>query len=364
MIRLLFMPLLQIPSGHHHVADSIKNQLEYSTEISEEFHYDKLEILSHCFGKLEAFISSIYLQSIHKAPNIYSQLYKYVVVKESKSKNYQLYDRLFLKKMLHVLKERDPHLVICTHALPSYLLSRLKDKQKWSGIVVNVYTDYFVNDLWGIQHIDYHFVPSIHIKQELMERGIPENSIFVTGIPVHPIFKQPSEKQKKNEKLTVLISGGNMGAGSIEKLLHSLQPSGAITYYVLCGKNQVLYRKIRHLHHPEVKAIPYLSSKEEMNQLYDSADAIITKPGGVTITECLWKRLPIFVYEALPGQEEFNLHYLKSQGLVFHLTDWNSSTNIEDQLVSKLREDNNRLDFFHNSIEKKDIANLIDGMIT
>ena len=43
-----------------------------------------------------------------------------------------------------------------------------------------------------------------------------------------------------------------------------------------------------------------------MNVLYDKADAIITKPGGITITECLWKQVPIFVYEALPGPEEMN----------------------------------------------------------
>ncbi|WP_158595159.1 MGDG synthase family glycosyltransferase [Oceanobacillus piezotolerans] len=361
MNRVLFMPLLHIPSGHHHAADSIKDHLEYFEEISEEYHYDKLEILSHCFGKLESLISSIYLQSIHKVPNIYSQIYKFVVVKDRK--NYQIYDYLFSKKMLQVLEERDPHLIICTHALPSCLLNQLKGNNQWSGKVVNVYTDYFVNDLWGIRHIDYHFVPSVHVKQELTEKGVPENRIFVTGIPVHPIFKQPSGNRKSKDKLVVLISGGNMGAGSIEKLLQSLHPSGAITYYVLCGKNQLLYRKIQQLHQPEIKALPYLRSKEKMNQLYDSADAIITKPGGVTITECLWKKLPIFVYEALPGQEEFNLHYLKSQKLVFHLEDWNSSKNLEDQLVSKLKKENQQLDAFHQGIEERDIAQIIKGMI-
>lgn len=364
MIRVLFMPFLQIPSGHHHVADSIKYQLmEYSKEKLVDFHYEKIEILSHCYGKLESFISAIYLQSIHKVPTAYSQVYKLVVVKGAKNKNYQLYERLFLKKMLRVLDEKNPHIIFCTHALPSYLLSRIKKNNQWTGIVINVYTDYFVNELWGKKHIDYHFAPSIHVKQELVEKGVSEECIMVTGIPVHPVFKQQTEKSENRDKLTVLISGGNMGAGSIDKLLKCLNPSGAITYHVLSGKNYKLFQTVKKLNHPEIKALPYLETKEEMNQLYDAADAIITKPGGVTISECLWKKLPIFIYEALPGQEEFNLHYLKNQGLASHLHDWDSSNNLEDELINKLNDNNNQLDVFHDGIEKKDISKIIKEMV-
>lgn len=108
-----------------------------------------------------------------------------------------------------------------------------------------------------------------------------------------------------------MISGGNMGAGSIVRLVSRLRPTGQVVYYVLCGKNIRLFEQIKQFNHPLIKAVPYLDSKEKMNALYDAVDAIISKPGGVTITECLWKRLPIFVYDALPGQEEFNLSFIE-----------------------------------------------------
>lgn len=97
-----------------------------------------------------------------------------------------------------------------------------------------------------------------------------------------------------------------MGTGSINRLLKRLHPSGSIIYKVLCGRNEKLFQFVKQLNHPYIKAIPYITKKEEMNVLYDKADAIITKPGGITITECLWKQVPIFVYEALPGPEEMN----------------------------------------------------------
>ena len=37
-----------------------------------------------------------------------------------------------------------------------------------------------------------------------------------------------------------------------------------------------------------------------MSALYDQVDAIMTKPGGVTISEVFQKQLPIFVHHYLP----------------------------------------------------------------
>ncbi|MFD1851545.1 MGDG synthase family glycosyltransferase [Oceanobacillus bengalensis] len=169
MCNVLLMPLLQIPSGHHHVADCIKDQLLQS---SEDFQCEKVEILSYCYGKLETLISTVYLQGIHKLPNVYSWIYKTLAVKGKTRNRHYLYEHLFLKKVSHIINQIRPDVIICTHALPSYLVNRLKEINQWEGIVINAYTDYFINDLWGIKHIDYHLVPSTQVKQELLIRGV------------------------------------------------------------------------------------------------------------------------------------------------------------------------------------------------
>ncbi|MYL56649.1 hypothetical protein GLW20_03925 [Virgibacillus halodenitrificans] len=364
MYRVLFMPLLQIPSGHHHVADCIKEQLD---QYSGVFECEKVEVLSYCFGKLETLVSNVYLQWIHKLPHLYSQIYKNAAVKNAKTNRLvTAYEWLFLKKILHLLRQIKPDIIICTHAFPSYLLNYFKSENLWSGKVINVYTDYFVNNLWGVHHIDYHFVPSQHVKQELINKGVNEQQIFISGIPIHPIFNNPKSPIEKS-KSVVLISGGNLGVGSILQLLQRLNPSGAIQYKVLCGKNPILFDYLTKLNHPNILPVPYIDSKKEMNVLYEEADAILTKPGGVTITECLWKRLPIFVYEALPGQEEYNLEYLKEQGLVFHLDNWNSSANIEKIIIhcmkNKLVRFYKNTDRFHHSLEDHNILNIIRNIM-
>jgi UDP-N-acetylglucosamine:LPS N-acetylglucosamine transferase len=121
----------------------------------------------------------------------------------------------------------------------------------------------------------------------------------------------------------------------MSKITDGLKQSTQFDFLVLCGNNQKLYEELRSWNLPHIKPLPYLTSRSEMNRLYEEADAIVTKPGGITISEALKKRLPIFVHTFLPGQEQINLHYLKDKGLVFHLDEKSS---ISCQLTNVLKD--------------------------
>lgn len=363
MFRVLLLPLLQIPSGHQHVADSIMAHLEKTPNM----YCEKIELLSHCYGTMEQFISSIYLQTINKIPKLYSSIYRLTAEDNVGKQKFRIYEWFFLKKMLRIIHEKNPDLIICTHSFPSYLLNQLKKKKQWNGKAINIYTDYFINNHWGISAIDYHFVPCPELKQLLIQHGIKEENIFVTGIPVHPQLMQ--KKNITNHSLPiVLITGGSMGTGGIKKLLQKLQPRGKLRYKVLCGKNKHLFHFVVAMNHPLIEPLSYISSKEEMNSLYDEATCILTKPGGVTVSECLRKKVPIIIYEALPGQEEFNLHYLKRKNLVYHLADWKTLTNIEDTLLKIITLQQNKLiqryNLFQQHLETMEINDLIQQIIS
>lgn len=363
MLRILFLPFLTIPSGHHHAADGIRAEIE---TLNIPCQFEKVDILSYGYGNIEKLISLIYLQWIQKFPQFYSFLYYLVSVKEKKTtKRYYLYEWLFLRKMKQLIKEMKPDIIICTHSLPSYLVAQLKSVQVWNGIVINVYTDYFINQLWGREHIDYHFAPSPCMREKLIGEGVKPLQTIVTGIPIHPVFRKENKKAKVTN-YTVLICGGNTGAGSIDRFLDQLAPSGLIMYKVLCGKNIKLYRSIKNRNHPYIEALRYINDKEEMNKLYDKADAVITKPGGITVTECLWKKIPIIVYEALPGQEEMNLRFLKKNKLIFHLKDWKHSQHVEKQILHMLHQNlliQQQVNYFKNNLVQEGICATIKKIV-
>ena len=292
------MPFLQISSGHHQVANGIIDSLHETNDVIE---CEKIDILSYGYGDIEVFISKFYIKWIHLFPSLYSWLYKKSAYKnEYEKKRFYLYEWLFLYWMEKLIKEKNPQLIICTHALPSYLLSRLKQKGIISIPIINVYTDYFINEIWGIEFIDYHFVPNKEIREVLIERGVKSDQVLVTGIPIHPRFKAQAKARQQKDVSSVLLSGGNLGTGLIKSFVETLQPSGEINYTVLCGENNKLFNWIKQLNHPFIHAVPYISSKDEMNELYDRVDAIITKPGGVTVSEFLYKKsLSLFIMSCL-----------------------------------------------------------------
>ncbi|MFD2656193.1 MGDG synthase family glycosyltransferase [Gracilibacillus thailandensis] len=364
--KILFLPFLNIPSGHHQVADSLIHELELNEP---SMKCEKAEILSYSYGKIEALVSGIYLKWIHKFPHVYNWIYQQSVYKNiEQPKNFKLYELLFLAQMKRLVKEKQPDCVICTHALPSYMLNVMKEKRILNIPVINVYTDFFIHRFWGTDQIDFHFVSSPNMKELLIKKGIPEERIWFTGIPTHHEIKPNNFHVRKGHTptLSIMVTGGNLGVGAMEGLLHNIQTSGKIKFYVLCGKNNVLYQKLKRLNNKNIIPLAYITSRKEMNELYDSIDGILTKPGGVTISECLTKRIPMFIYHALPGQEVINLDQLQQLGVVYYLNNWDD---IESQLFTffeskeHLEEINSNLENYHKQLTDQKITELIKQIL-
>jgi processive 1,2-diacylglycerol beta-glucosyltransferase len=368
---ILFLPFLQIPSGHHQVANALMEAIQKNYPA---IKCDKVDILSYSYGKIEALVSSTYLKWIRNFPEIYSLIYRSSVCKNiEKAKRYRLYEVLFISFMKRLLKEKQPDLIVCTHALPSYMLNCLKRKGELQTPVINAYTDYFIHSFWGTEHIDFHFVPSDQIKELLKKRGVKDEQIFITGIPIHEkIEKQVGEHANVSSptSLSVLVTGGNLGVGALEDLVKKIEQNKNIHFYVLCGKNEKLYKKLETLQNDHITPLSYITSREKMNKLYDQIHAIITKPGGVTISESLFKRKPIFVYCKLPGQEEINFQQLKQSGLIMDLNDGiHEKKTIEEQLYSFFQNENqiqlyqDCLSEYHHHIIEKEPYQIIEELL-
>jgi len=313
MYKALFFPLLSIPSGHHQTADALIERLQ---KRESNIQCKKIDLLTYRFGKIEKLISNFYLKWIHISPRTYSYLYKKLAYNQPIEKNYYFYQLMFERVALSMIESENPSIIICTHALPSRIFSHLKEKKKINVPIINVYTDFFINRLWGIKQIDAHFVSTDSMASYLLEHGVDQQKIFHTGIPVHPSIQKRNSTVPIKSPLKILITGGSMGVGTIEKLLKKLPKSEEVQYYVLCGKNLRLFHYLKRNEHKQVIPLPYIDSREKMNMIYEDVDAVITKPGGVTVSECILKKIPIFIYHALPGQEEINWQVLSTLKIV------------------------------------------------
>lgn len=362
--KALFLPFMKIASGHHHVANTLMSEL---SKCQRKIDGYKVDILSYSYGKVETLVSSTYVAWIKYFPKFYNWLYVQMSYKETvRSRNF-LYETLFTYAFKRLMEEKNPSILFFTHSLPSNIASRLRQKNKLNVITVNVYTDFFVNRLWGIEGIDFHFVPSMTVKNYLLEKGVSENRIYITGIPVDPIFKSSPHSTKSKDKLCMLVSGGNLGMVAMDELLLTDHKNHNVHYFVLSGKNIQLYEQLLRINHPSITPLPYIECKHQMNQLYNDVDGVITKPGGVTVSECLMKKKPLFIYEPLPGQEKINKDQLRRLGLAIPI-DFKKES-LEKQLFdffdyeTKKKTYQKRVNIFHQQLEKRPLHVIIEEIL-
>ncbi len=84
---------------------------------------------------------------------------------------------------------------------------------------------------------------------------------------------------------------------------------------VVCGNNtrqRAEFEKIRDKM-PFAKIHVY-GFVDNVNDMMDAADLLVSKPGGLTVTEALLKGLPMVVINPIAGHEERNLEFLLNQG--------------------------------------------------
>lgn len=361
---VLCLPFMQITSGHHHVAQTLINELN---GLSHRPTCYSIDVLSYSFGHLEKVVSSAYLAWIKWLPRVYDWIYQRAAYNQtSRNNRYKLYEMMFIPFLKQLFQRKKPQIVFCTHALPSYVTSVLKQKNRLNALTVNVYTDFFVNRLWGIEGIDYHFVPTIAVKKDLMKRGVSEKRIFITGIPIDHQLNEPSS-EPNNKQHKILIAGGSLGVGALRDIIWTVKKRRQIHYYVLCGKNKRLYNELIKSRLPHVTPFPYITCRKKMNTLYNKVDGVLTKPGGVTLSECLLKRKPTFIYHPLPGQEKINVQQLTHLGLVIPIE--TKEKCVEQHMMhfftnQKAQEElHKRFDAYHQHLETKRLGHLLEKLL-
>lgn len=314
MQKIVIFPFLRMRSGHHLVAEAIAERVQGpGIEIKE------VELLSAISPFAEWVTSKFYLNWIRHFSNGYSRFYhRHIAGRSSNARSTGWTSHYFQQQMLRIIREEQPDVIICTHAFPSYLLNQLKERGSCDVPVINAYTDLFVSRVWGKTQIEYHLLPNQEAKRELHEHhDVPKERLFVTGIPIHPAITGGSILRSRQSRKQILVAGGNGGLGQLETLLSQIERCTEADFYVLCGNNRSLFKRLSSQQHPHIRPLAYIDSRDEMNQLYEQMDAIVTKPGGVTVSEAFEKRVPLFIQHVLPGQEEINRTYLLEKKLAF-----------------------------------------------
>jgi processive 1,2-diacylglycerol beta-glucosyltransferase len=143
----------------------------------------------------------------------------------------------------------------------------------------------------------------------------------------------------------VLLITGSFGIGPLERIAESLSP--AVQVVVVCARNQRLYRRLTARGLANVKVFGFVDFVED---LMAAADLIITKPGGLTVSETLSMELPPLFISAIYGQETENARFIAGEragmvvprisgirDMVFDFKDHPEKLQVLKQNISRIR---------------------------
>jgi processive 1,2-diacylglycerol beta-glucosyltransferase len=240
------------------------------------------------------------------------------------------------------IRKKSPKAIICTFPTPAGVISELKREGKVKVPLITVITDVAVHSQWLHPYIDFYFVAAESVAQNMEYRGISKHKIIVTGIPLRSQFQNKYDREATLFKYglcpslpTILVSGGGKGMLTgiteiIRKLAKFRIPLQAI---VVTGQNKALYRRLQFQTHSARNPICVLGYVENMAELMECCDIMITKAGGITIFEALAKGIPMIIYKPIPGHEESNTQFLLQNGAARTAKNWRQIKTAIEELI-------------------------------
>lgn len=334
--------------GHDRVAKVIEEQLLDKHENMEIKIIDFIDIFPPAMGQ---FIKNAYLKMIDKAPNWYNLLYKLTAKSNQKNKMGNIFTYKYKKKICTHIRAFSPHMVLFTNPFPLILVSQLKRKNKINTYTASIITDYAAHSVWLDPTINSYFVGSDILKGEMMDRGISALKIHVTGIPVDKRFNVPINKEEKMTELgldvnlpTVLIMGGGLGLGSIKEILEITDKiDRPLQLIVVMGKNESLKYELENRMYNQKHNVKILGFCNNVHELMECSHLLISKSGGLTMTEAVTKKLPVLIFNPIPGQEIKNAQYFSYMGAAMYLKDLEEVKNAIDELLYRKPEKRQRM---------------------
>ena len=225
----------------------------------------------------------------------------------------RFYNGIHFKRLEKYLVEEQFNYIFSTHFMSTEISAALKEKGHIVSYIITCVTDFDVHRFWLADGVDFYTVASDWTKEKMKKIGISEEKVLVTGIPVNERFQGPFNKPALQAALglnpdmfTVLIATGSFGIGPIEQIIQSLK---GIQVVVVCGHGQKLYRRLNAKQYENVRIFGLV---DNMHELMAVVDVMVTKPGGLSISEALVCQLPLIFFNVIPGQERFNVRIIRA----------------------------------------------------
>ncbi|MBU0757592.1 MAG: hypothetical protein KKF44_05985 [Nanoarchaeota archaeon] len=310
-------------SGHTQVADSLrKGFLKKDSAI--EIHSIDINDYLHPFHRW--LLTRWWVFMAHYFKLIYDPISKHLLFSESFNRYVIKNSKKYQKKIIGPLGNQKVDVVVSTFPAGAIVGNALRKKNPFL-LNVQILTDYINRPFDLIAGTDIFYTPHESFNNEI-KKTLKRATAKSYGLPLRKEFNTHFDRDKTLErfcmhpsKFNIIMMRGGLGFAQkfTEKLVIKLSDADLpIQLIVLCGTNRKLGNYLRKKIKKSRNPVHILDYTEEVAQLMDASDIFLGKPGGVAVSECFSKRLPIFAFKSLGGQEDANVNFILKHKLGYY----------------------------------------------
>lgn len=283
----------------------------------------------------------LYLKSFTIGKQFYRMFY-YGVDKIYNKKLLTLYFKLGNKRLFELIEKEQPDLIINT--FPIIVVPEYRRRTGHIIPTFNVLTDFCLHKIWVHQNIDKYYVASKRVKEKVMSLGIHPASVKVTGIPIRSVFEENLDKNEicrkfgldPNKKILLVMAGAHGVLKNVKELCESFLEDQDLQTVVVCGNNAVLKENLETITGKNVRNLKLLGYVERVDELFRVASCMVTKPGGITLSEAAAVGVPVILFKPVPGQEKENALFFEENEAAVVV---NRSEEVYETVSSLLKDD-------------------------
>lgn len=315
--RKILILYAKFGDGHYQVAQALKQQFE-EQGAAEAALYDPF---AEAYPALNRWSQSVYYLSTSQYPKAYGWGYELTDRIRSTSAIGRWLHSLGADRLIRTLNEERPDAVIQT--FPLLTMSHVREQTGCRIPTYTVLTDYVLHSRWLHRETDRYFVATEELKADLAGAGFAPERISVSGIPIRSRFRAPAPAEAEGNgdgagrtaKFVLLMAGAYGVSAEVGKMASALLESEDYSVLLVCGKNGALEDRMRRLFagEPRVRVFGFV---ERIERLMAKSFCMISKAGGITLTEAVSLGLPVITYRPIPGQESGNAKYWASKGML------------------------------------------------
>lgn len=285
-----------------------------------------VDVLDHTPWLFRVAYARSYLELTDHAPLVWGYFYSQTNIDpelaEITNNVRRIVESIGTNGLKDVLKQFRPEIIICTHFLPMELLVQLKLRAKLTQPIYCVITDFAAHTFWTYTEIDGYFVATDQTCDQLIRRGVLPSQICVSGIPIDPAIAEAKDRDSvrrrrglSREQKLITLFGGGMSSERVRVIVEGLLRSGIEgTLVVVAGRNATLTSSLADLNGSPTLKLRVLGFVTYVDDLIVASDLVITKAGGLIVSEVVARSVPLVVIDPIPGHEEWNADFVVGSG--------------------------------------------------